>query len=433
MSGAGPEPGGDSSMNEDDQLEFDEERMRSQLEDTEYDTDLGVELAKDAQRVTAGEIDEDDFFERYHDRIVEEFGADGRILEDLDNVDADDINLDNIENGAEDGKGLKDQIEGIIEQNDDVSRREIMKKGGVAAFALSLFAGTQAEDRTAAADDGDSDDNETQWGMTINLNNCDGCLQCMVGCQQENNLNPGENWMYVFTYDDKDQDDENFLVRPCQHCDDAPCEKVCPVGARHTRKDDGLVLTDYDICIGCRYCQVACPYGVNYFGWHEPEVSDEEIEAMHADMEGDHIHDKRGRRVDSRPIEGVMGKCTFCPTRQDGLAGEDKVGTTACEDACTMDAIHFGDMNDPESDPNQHLKEYREEHPNDQSQFPDRPDDTVSTFRLQEELGTKPNVRYIGNEPADDAEQVEGPVTYEAMGLVDERNETDLMDGGTLG
>ena len=185
------------------------------------------------------------------------------------------------------------------------------------------------------------------------------------------------------------------------------------------------MLTDYDICIGCRYCQVACPYGVNYFQWGEPDVPLE-------DVPDDHTHDERGRWVDSRPEKGMMGKCTMCPTRQDGLMGEEKVGTTACEEACAMDAIHFGDMNDPESAPNQHLEAYREQHPNDQSDFPDRPEDTVGTFRLLEELGTDPNVVYVGNEPGRNAEQVEGPVSYEDMGIVDNRKE-EVLDEATIG
>jgi len=84
--------------------------------------------------------------------------------------------------------------------------------------------------------------------------------------------------MYVLAFEDGNVEspepdnyesvhDFNFLVRPCQHCTDAPCEKVCPTTARHTRDRGGLVLTDYEVCIGCRYCQVACPYGVNYFQW----------------------------------------------------------------------------------------------------------------------------------------------------------------------
>ena len=95
-----------------------------------------------------------------------------------------------------------------------------------------------------------------------------------------------------------------------------------------------------------------------------------------------------------------------------------------------MDAIHFGDMNDPESAPNQHLREYREQQANDQS-YPNRKEHTVSTFKLMEERGTDPNVHYIGNEPSPHAEQVEGPVTYEDAGIVDNRKE-EVLDNGAM-
>ncbi|MCD2198937.1 4Fe-4S dicluster domain-containing protein [Halobacterium sp. KA-4] len=382
-----------------------EDRMERLLDDTEYDTELGVEMAKDAQRVAAGELSEAEFYRQYHEDVLEEFGEDDREISGL---------LDDAG-----GDGFADRLSGLAD-DEGLSRREVMKKGGAAAVALGLFASVDSE--TAAAQEGDEGEG-TRYGMTINLNNCDGCLACVVACNEEHGTSRGANWMYVFTYEDEDQGDENFLVRPCQHCTDSPCTKVCPVGARHTREQDGLVLTDYDICIGCRYCEVSCPYGVNYFQWGEPDVPDSEID-------DDHQYDERGRWVGSRPPKGVMGKCTFCVDRQDGQMGEDKIGTTACEEACAMDAIHFGDMNDPESAPNQHLREYREQQENDQS-YPNRKEHTVSTFKLMEERGTDPNVHYIGNEPSPHAEQVEGPVTYEDAGIVDNRKE-EVLDNGAM-
>jgi len=395
-----------------------EAEMRAMLEDGDYDAELGMQMAKDAQRLVAGEITEDEFHDRYHEAVVEEFGEDDRPLEITEDI------------AGEDGL--------LPDPDDEENRREVLKKSGAVAGALSLgMFGTAdqmgAGDEEAAASVAEVEDEEsdTQLGMVIDLNKCDGCLQCVTACADENNTEDGANWMYVFTYEDEGQDDENFLVRTCQHCSNAPCKKVCPTTARHKRTEDGLVLTDYDVCIGCRYCQVACPYGVNYFQWGEPEVSDGEIAAQYEEMEGDHIHDGRGRRVDSRPPKGVMGKCTMCPTRQDGLHGEDKVGTTACEEACQMDAVHFGDMNDPDSDPQQYLDRVREENPNDQEVYPDRSDHTVSTFRLLEEYGTDPNVVFVGNEPSPNAEQVEGPVTYDEIEQVDRRKE--VLDDGTFG
>jgi Fe-S-cluster-containing dehydrogenase component len=392
-------------------VSFDDEwerRSEAVLDGTEFDSQLGVELAKDAQRVTAGELSEQAFFERHHEAIVEEFGGDDRELDGA---------LAAVED-AEDAEGLAERLEDLFE--DDATRRDVMKTGGVAAMGLSLLLGG-ADDAADAAATSEDDGEGTRWGMTINLNNCDGCLACMVACSQEHGLSRGANWMYVMAYEDDHQDDENFLVRPCQHCTDSPCTKVCPVGARHTREEDGLVLTDYEICIGCRYCEVSCPYGVNYFQWGDPDVPESEVD-------DDHQIDDRGRWVGARPPKGVMGKCTFCVDRQDGQMGEEKVGTTACEEACAMDAIHFGDLNDPDSAPNQHLREYREAQGNDMT-YPDRKYHTVSTFDLMEERGTDPNVRYVGNEPSEHARQVDGPVTYDDVGLVDDRKEEVLDDG----
>jgi molybdopterin-containing oxidoreductase family iron-sulfur binding subunit len=393
------------------------EEAERMLADVDYDAELGAAMAEDAQRVVAGELSEAEFHERYHEAVLEEFGRDARELPEIREDMDDEVVVD-----ADDEEGLRETLADIAD-GEDLSRREVMTKGGAAAMALSVLAGSGSEsDPPAATRDSGGDEDKTRWGMVINLNNCDGCLSCMVACDQEHNLSRGSNWMYVMAYEDERQaGEENFLVRTCQHCTDSPCTKVCPVGARHTREEDGLVLTDYDICIGCRYCEVSCPYGVNYFQWGEPDVPESEID-------DDHQIDDRGRWVGSRPPEGVMGKCTFCVDRQDGQMGEEKVGTTACEEACTMDAIHFGDLNDPESAPNQHFEEYVDGQENDLSEFPDRKEHTVSSFQLLEERGTDPNVTFIGNEPSQDAEQVEGPVTYEEMGLVDDR--TEVLDRG---
>ncbi|MFP4590155.1 MAG: 4Fe-4S ferredoxin N-terminal domain-containing protein [Halobacteriales archaeon] len=385
---------------------------REQLEDVDADTDLGVDMARDAQRVVAGELDEEAFLERYHDAILAEFGEDRRELG---------VALDDPDVG--DGR-LGDRLSGLLEDED--SRREFLKKGGLAAVGLAMAysgAGAVLGAADQPATDPDDGDEGTRWGMVINLDNCDGCLECMVACKGLHGTSRGAHWIYVMQYADPAQEEDKFFVRTCMHCGNAPCEKVCPVGARHTRKKDGLVLTDYDICIGCRYCMVSCPYGANYFQWGDPDTP-RQNEAF--------THDDRGVWVDGPPPIGAMGKCTFEPAWQDGREGEKLVGTTMCEMACTRDAIHFGDLNDPDSDPNRHLREYVDDHPNDQSEFSDRADDTVSTFRALEDKGTDPGVIFIGNEPSPHAEQVEGPVRYEDVGLVDHRKAT-VLDGGDDG
>ena len=112
----------------------------------------------------------------------------------------------------------------------------------------------------------------TKYAMAIDLERCQGCRACMEACMIENATADGVFWMYVFRFENGDYPNttQSYLPRPCQHCDNAPCVKVCPVGASFKR-EDGLVLTDSDRCIGCRYCELACHYGVNYFNWQKPK------------------------------------------------------------------------------------------------------------------------------------------------------------------
>ncbi|TYL37060.1 4Fe-4S ferredoxin [Natronococcus pandeyae] len=333
-----------------------ENDLEGMLDDTEYDTDLGMEMAEDAMRVTKGELSEADFHEKYHEDVMEEFGEDNRPTQEA------------YENAQEEAKGTFSSMLEKFEGDGEEPRRDVMKKMGAGAAAVGLGAWATVDDgdqqALAAAQDEDdesgapgADEGDVQWGMAIDLERCDGCLSCVTACSTENNLDQGVNWMYVLEYEDAgapSSTSRNRLVRPCQHCTDAPCEKVCPTTARHTRDKDGLVLTDYDVCIGCRYCQVACPYGVNYFQWDEPDVSTDEIADVHGvepGEQGDHMTSEDDRWVDSRAPRGTMSKCTMCPSRQDGHMGDEAVGTTACEEACPPDAIQFGNMNDSTSDP----------------------------------------------------------------------------------
>ncbi|MFU8868507.1 4Fe-4S ferredoxin N-terminal domain-containing protein [Natronococcus sp.] len=333
-----------------------ENDLEGMLDDTEYDTDLGMAMAEDAMRVTRGELSEAEFHEKYHEDVLEEFGEDNRPTQEA------------YEKAQEEAKGTVGRMLSRFEGDGEEPRRDVMKKMGAGAAAVGLGAWATVDDGQGAVAAQDDEDGEAgapdeeagegvQWGMAIDLERCDGCLSCVTACSSENNLDQGVNWMYVLEFEDpgaSSSTSRNRLVRPCQHCTDAPCEKVCPTTARHTRDSDGLVLTDYDVCIGCRYCQVACPYGVNYFQWDEPDISTDEIAEFH-DVEpgedGDHMVDDRDRWVDSRAPRGTMSKCTMCPSRQDGHMGDEMVGTTACEEACPPDAIQFGNMNDPNDDP----------------------------------------------------------------------------------
>lgn len=159
-----------------------------------------------------------------------------------------------------------------------------------------------------------------------------------------------------------------YVPRPCMHCEKAPCVEVCPVKASYYR-DDGIVMMDYDRCIGCRYCQIACPYEARSFNWEKFEGENPMVPQWGTP------------EVERRP-RGVPEKCSFCyQTIDRGLSlgktpGVDPEATPACVNVCPTGARIFGDLNHPESAVSKAL------HNN-------------STYRLRESLGTGPRVYYI--------------------------------------
>ena len=238
-----------------------------------------------------------------------------------------------------------------------------------------------------------------RYGMVVDLDRCTGCRACMQACKVENNTPRGNFFMHVFRFETGEYPNTrmSFMPRPCMHCDNPPCVKVCPVGARYKR-GDGLVATDFDRCIGCRYCEVACPYGVNYFNWKRPSKNyyldweDPELiqitkggRVPYSNPDLENRYGKEQRRIaGGGHLKGVMEKCTFCVHRvEKGLK-------PACVNTCPTFALRFGDLDDPNSEVSLLLRQKLH-------------------FSLLEEVGTKPRVFYTGSQhpPGGEVRQIE--------------------------
>lgn len=209
----------------------------------------------------------------------------------------------------------------------------------------------------------------TRYIMTADLRRCIGCQTCTAACRQTNATPPGVQWRSVLDIESGEFPDvrRSFLPVGCQHCGDPPCMHVCPTTATYQR-DDGLVEVDYDKCIGCGYCAVACPYQARHIT-HRVEF------AYGAPMASE------AARFDARRVS-VATKCTFCMDRVDAAKengmtpGVDPEVTPACVNSCIAGVLSFGDKQDPKSNVSQLLEE-------------------TQHFRMHEELGTDPGFYYI--------------------------------------
>ncbi|MCZ7535103.1 MAG: 4Fe-4S dicluster domain-containing protein [Acidimicrobiia bacterium] len=267
----------------------------------------------------------------------------------------------------------------------ELSRRQLidhLAKVGAGALATALLAGGAIEAAAAATRTGTgsapSTKNKYRYGMVIDTRRCVGCRACVVACKAENKTPPGVYYTVVLEEGLMEQPDDRplFMTKPCFHCEHPPCTDVCPVSATFKREQDGIVVVDYDRCIGCRYCIVACPYGARYFDFGDdyPAVAED---TPWAGVPSPELGQYRERGNDKSPI-GNVRKCTFCLHLQDedGRYDKDAGRWPACAKTCTGHAIHFGDFNDRGSEVSRLLRERQ-------------------VIRLKEDLGTEPNVYYM--------------------------------------
>lgn len=264
---------------------------------------------------------------------------------------------------------------------DAVERRGFL--AGLAALAVGVGLLPQSAAANAPVEE-PAGPKKCKWGMVIDLDKCTGCQACAVACRAENTVPVAGRvdtekgraifWMNQLAHREGEYPDlqQQFLPTPCNHCEDPPCIKVCPVGAT-SQSSDGVTQQIPERCIGCRLCQAACPYGRRYFNWSHP--------TWPAALKRQHNPDVAER------THGVMEKCTFCYSRirkvriQARIEGRSVVDDdvrrlTACASSCPAEAIVFGDLNDPDSEVSRQAKSPR-------------------AHRLLEEMGTRPKVIYL--------------------------------------
>lgn len=222
-----------------------------------------------------------------------------------------------------------------------VSRRDVINKLGKGAAVVATVSALPVSAKAAV------DGQKPQYGMVIDTRRCSGCHACTVACKSEFDVPLGKTRSWV-EYTEKGtypNVSRAFLPRLCNQCSEPQCVSVCPTGATYKREEDGIVVVDPDICIGCKYCMQACPYDARFIN----------------------------------PLTGAADKCDFC------LHRVSRGVVPACVNTCVGRARIFGDLNDPKSEISKVLNANRV---------------TV----LRPEMGTKPNVFYIDADHSDESD-----------------------------
>ncbi len=233
-----------------------------------------------------------------------------------------------------------------------------------------------------------------KWGMVIDLEKCTGCQACSTACAMENNTLPGESWQDVLYYKEGKYPNVNikWFPRPCMHCENPSCMHVCPTKATY-KDENGFVLIDWNKCIGCKYCMIACPYGVRFYTDEKPLI-EPDMKKVYPGQDGQQYsppyqnpNSDWTKGVGIQP-KGVVSKCTFCYHKVSkapaGVADLDednpalKEYVPACVRTCAPKARYFGDLDNPDSTVNRLIADKR-------------------GVRLLEHTGNKPQVYYLGD------------------------------------